>query len=358
MRAAIIHDVALADGGGMTIARAMRDALDADLYVGIAGEGVLNESDREYELFSGLGRSLAVRNARFRSIYNMWRFLDDERLHEYDVIIESGSGAEWYTPSDRQAVVRYVHNPAPLVYSKYGRLSDSVVGRLLGLASRTLREPTYRYPEVWLTNSEETRRRVRHYLDVEAEVLYPPVDVSGFQSGPNESYHLLISRLTESKRVPETVRAFVESDQRLVVCGAGPLEDELRETYADDDAIDVRGWVSEETKRTLLAGARSLVVPSGKESFGIVTVEAFASGIPVVAREGGFTDYLIDDGWNGYRYSSGDVVDAARSVSDLAATKEELQSFAERFSLESFTDQLTHAVEKARAKNTVDHGFR
>jgi glycosyltransferase involved in cell wall biosynthesis len=350
MTVAVVHDVALEDGGGMNVVRTMCDVLDADLYVGIAAEGVLDPD--EVELCSGLGRAIAKRSPTVRGLYNTWRFQSIPVLEEYDVVVASGCGTDWYTPGDEQALVRYVHSPAPLVYHEYHRIADSALGRLNGMVSRTLRAPTHRFPDVWLANSDQTRRRLRHYVDVDADVLYPPVSVEELYADERGDYHLLISRLTERKRVLETVRAFDAAGESLVVVGEGPIADRVATTAEDSDCVTFRGWVEEEEKRSLLASARSVVVPSGVESFGIVAVEAFASGAPVVCRHGGFLDHLVRDGWNGVQYEDG-VVEAARSADACEATVEELQAFAEEFSESAFAEQLEDAVETARERNSV-----
>jgi glycosyltransferase involved in cell wall biosynthesis len=350
MTVAVVHDVALEDGGGMNVVRTMRDVLDADLYVGIAGDGVLEPE--EVELFSGLGRAIAKRSPTARGLYNTWRFQSVAALEDYDVVVTSGCGTDWYTPADEQALVRYVHSPAPLVYHEYPRIADSVLGRLNGLVSRTLRAPTHRFPDGWLANSDETRRRLRHYVGVDAEVLYPPVAVEDVYADERGDYHLLISRLTERKRVLETVRAFDAAGESLVVVGEGPIADQVAAAAEDSECVTFRGWVDEAEKRSLLASARSVVVPSGVESFGIVAVEAFASGTPVVGRRGGFLDHLVRDGWNGVQYED-DVVEAARSADACEATVAELQTFAEGFSESAFAEQLEAAVEAAVERNSL-----
>lgn len=69
---------------------------------------------------------------------------------------------------------------------------------------------------------------------------------------------------------------------RVLVCGAGPLESQLRQFVKDNNLVDVvefTGFVSEEDKPRFYASADIAVFPSnGGESFGIVLLEAMASG--------------------------------------------------------------------------------
>ncbi|AHI00374.1 glycosyltransferase [Kutzneria albida] len=85
---------------------------------------------------------------------------------------------------------------------------------------------------------------------------------------------------TAWKSVSEQVRG------TLVVAGTGPDEGRLRQLAEElgiADRVRFAGWVSGRDKYELLASARLAVVPSRFETFGIVAVEALASGTPVVA---------------------------------------------------------------------------
>jgi alpha-1,6-mannosyltransferase len=78
---------------------------------------------------------------------------------------------------------------------------------------------------------------------------------------------------------------------RLVVAGSGPDEDMLQAREHDD--ITLLGFVQERDEMArLMASADLLVFPSEREPYGLVPLEALASGTPVVcSREGGVTEY-------------------------------------------------------------------
>jgi phosphatidylinositol alpha-mannosyltransferase len=73
---------------------------------------------------------------------------------------------------------------------------------------------------------------------------------------------------------------------RVVVCGKGPLEVELKQYVADqrlEEIVTFAGFVPEDEKARYVASADIMAFPSsGGESFGIVLIEALASGRPVV----------------------------------------------------------------------------
>jgi phosphatidylinositol alpha-mannosyltransferase len=77
---------------------------------------------------------------------------------------------------------------------------------------------------------------------------------------------------------------------RLVICGKGPLEADLKAQAAKLGVADITeftGFISEEDKPRYLASADIAVFPStGGESFGIVLIEAMAANHPVVLAAG------------------------------------------------------------------------
>jgi glycosyltransferase involved in cell wall biosynthesis len=104
---------------------------------------------------------------------------------------------------------------------------------------------------------------------------------------------VVLGRLAEHKRVDLVVRAVaalrtLRPAIRLDVIGTGPQLEPLRRLVADlgvEKHVTVHGFVDEETKHRLLAGARLHVCASDAEGWGQVVVEAAGHGVPTVARD-------------------------------------------------------------------------
>ncbi|GAA3074671.1 glycosyltransferase family 4 protein [Pseudonocardia yunnanensis] len=81
-------------------------------------------------------------------------------------------------------------------------------------------------------------------------------------------------------------KACAHVEGRLIVAGGGPDETRVRARIAElglSHRVSFAGWVSGAEKFRLLASARLVVVPSRHETFGLVALEALASGTPVIA---------------------------------------------------------------------------
>lgn len=102
---------------------------------------------------------------------------------------------------------------------------------------------------------------------------------------------LYIGRLEfAGKGIDLLLKAWAQASQKiagnLLIAGAGPDEQEIRDAIVAANLshrVYLLGWISGQEKLELLAAARIVVVPSRAETFGLVAVEALASGTPVIA---------------------------------------------------------------------------
>jgi len=125
-------------------------------------------------------------------------------------------------------------------------------------------------------------RRIRKCYRRDAEVVYPPVDVSQFAlEQRKEDFYLTVSRLQPYKRVDLLVDAFAQMpERRLVVIGDGPEMKKLRSKAPPN--VELAGYRPTAEVRERMRRARAFLF-AGLEDFGIVMVEAQACGTPVIA---------------------------------------------------------------------------
>jgi glycosyltransferase involved in cell wall biosynthesis len=149
----------------------------------------------------------------------------------------------------------------------------------------------------FVANSRVVAQRIWRIYRRPAAVLHPPVDVDAIPlgSGPRGDYYVTLSRLEVYKRLDLAIRAAVLANRRLVLVGQGPERRRLESlvgSLGGSKLVEFTGWVSDRVKHELVAGSRGLLFP-GEEDFGIVGVEALATGVPVVALgRGGMLDVV------------------------------------------------------------------
>jgi glycosyltransferase involved in cell wall biosynthesis len=132
-------------------------------------------------------------------------------------------------------------------------------------------------------------------------------------------YALYIGRFSPDKGLPTLIDAWsrLPNEFQLHIVGDGAeraeLESEARRRRLDN--IKFRGFLSREKTLAELKGARLLVMPSlWYETFGMVIVEAFACGVPVVCSRLGAMAELIHDRVNGLHFAPGDSAELARKM--------------------------------------------
>jgi phosphatidylinositol alpha-mannosyltransferase len=108
---------------------------------------------------------------------------------------------------------------------------------------------------------------------------------------------------------------------RLLIAGPGEPADTLKSLSREDRAsVTVLGMVAPEDKASVLASGTIYVAPNtGGESFGIVLLEAMASGTPVVASDLEAFKRVLGSGRAGITFENENSIDLAKVISDLLA---------------------------------------
>ena len=130
---------------------------------------------------------------------------------------------------------------------------------------------------------------------------------------PDAPLILFVGRVSAEKSVERCVPVVEEvrkrvPNARLALVGEGPLYDELRAT--PPEWATFTGYLSGADLHAAYASGDVLLFPSATETLGFAALEAFASGLPVVAANAGGLPFVVDDGTNGFLVDP-DAPDAA-----------------------------------------------
>ncbi|MCB7137053.1 glycosyltransferase family 4 protein [Cellulosimicrobium marinum] len=144
-----------------------------------------------------------------------------------------------------------------------------------------------------------------------------------------DRYVLAVGRVVRTKGFDLLVRAFARADLpadvRLVVGGDGPELAGLRDLAAREgveDRVVLPGRLARPQVVTAMASSLALVVPSRVEAFGIVVLEGWRAGVPVVVTERGGPPEFVDDGRTGLLVDPEDVDALARAVGSAVTDRD------------------------------------
>jgi glycosyltransferase involved in cell wall biosynthesis len=113
-------------------------------------------------------------------------------------------------------------------------------------------------------------------------------------------------------------RAGLRARAELVIGGTGPEIAAIQRLAASDPSIRVLGYVPDDELPALYQDADLFVLPSRSgEGFGLVALEAMASGLPVLATSSGGVVDIVKDGVNGRLVPPNDVPALAEALNRL-----------------------------------------
>lgn len=279
-------------------------------------------------------------------------------LSGYDVVLSSSHCvAKGVLTGPDQLHISYVHSPIRYAWDLQHQYLHEA-GLEHGLKSWLARIILH-YMRIWdtrtangvdafIANSQFIARRIRKVYGREAEVIYPPVDISKFNlCTEKEDYYLTASRMVPYKKMKLIVEAFNQMpDKNLVVIGTGP---EYAKTKAiAGPNITMMGYQPDDVLQDKMQHAKAFVF-AAEEDFGITPVEAQACGTPVIAYGRGGALETVKDGETGCFFpeqTKESIIEAVKNFDvQQAITPAACRENAERFGIMRFREQLKDYIE-------------
>lgn len=184
---------------------------------------------------------------------------------------------------------------------------------------------TYRLVETVTSPS----RRAADFLEAETDIT----NVHAISCGIDASLYtpsfakrsdnriIFVGRVTAEKHIDVLMKAVATLDPALNVTleivGGGDLLKSLQQLAVDlgiTDRVTFTGYVTDDELRAALTRSTVFAMPSIAELQSIATLEAMASGLPIVAANAMALPHLVHDGENGYLFAPGDVADLAEKL--------------------------------------------
>lgn len=368
MKVALVHDWLVSQRGGenvlLEIARLFPDA---PIFTLVHQPGTVHPEIEAHPIRTSFIQDLPGAPQRFRHYLPLFpRAIESFDLTQYDLVISSSHCvAKGVLPSQRTVHLAYVHTPMRYVWDQLPHYVPDMPARELGIAAARLAAAPLRAwdarsakrPDLIVANSRHVAQRIMRVWRRPSEVLHPPVDVELFGCAARRERrgYLVVSALVPYKRVDLAVRAATARDLELDVIGDGP-EREALERIAGP-TVRFRGAQPPDALRDAYAGARALLFP-GVEDFGIVPVEAMATGCPVVAYGAGGALETVQGGASGVFFQpateDGLLDGIERLERDLGKgklTHDRVRSGSDRFARSRFVSGFTELLTRLNLGN-------
>ncbi|MDO5576933.1 MAG: glycosyltransferase, partial [Fibrobacter sp.] len=281
-------------------------------------------------------------------------------LRDHKLIISSSYAvAKGVLNSSDQLHICYCHSPMRYIWDlTFEYLESSGISH--GLKTVIARS-IFHYMRIWdqassnrvneyIANSQYIANRIRKCYNREAKVIYPPVDIERFRIGNHkDNYFITISRLVPYKRIDLTIKACNALKLPLVVVGDGPDRKKLEQIAGP--TITFTGYIPANDVETLMSNARAFIF-AAEEDFGIVNVEAQASGLPVIAYgKGGALETVIENktGLFFYKQNLESLIEAIKKFlkNEDSFDPEQIRKNAECFPRSRFESEFKSFVDDA-----------
>jgi len=303
MRIAIIHYWLVGMRGGEKVLEALCKIYpSADIYTHVFDPAVISAEIRKHTVHTTFINSLPYAKRMYkRYLPLMPMALEQLDLTSYDLIISSESGpSKGVIPTSPATHICYCHSPMRYIWNMYNKYYQTS-GRL----TKMMMPPLAHYLRTWdvaaasrvdefVANSSTVAQRIKSYYRRDALIIHPPVDTQAFRpvaAGELSDHYLMVGELVSYKRPDLAVEAFNRMKAKLVVIGGGEMLSHIRKIAGP--TVTVLGSQPFNVLQHHYARCKALVFP-GEEDFGIVPVEAMASGRPVIAYgRGGATETVV-----------------------------------------------------------------
>lgn len=286
----------------------------------------------------------------------MPRAFEKFNLNEFDIVISSShSCAKGIITKPQTLHISYCHSPMRYAWeNSINYVKQYKINPLVKAAApwflhkiRLWDRLSADRVDYFIANSHYIQRRIHKYYRRPSTVIHPFINAQQFSpSGPREEFYLAVGRLTPYKKFDLLIDTFNETGLPLKIVGTGISENDLKQKAKSN--IQFLGFVPDEELQQLYQQAKALVFPQ-LEDFGIIPLEAMASGCPVIAyAQGGALETVVDGKTGVYfkEQTPESLKKALRKKATIKFDHQKIEQHAKTFSEERFQKEITQFIEK------------
>lgn len=361
MRIALVHDYLVQHGGAEKVLESFCALFPhAPIYTIVYDRAAMRETFADRRIITSRLQRVPLARTHHRIFPALMPMAVEEfDFSAYDIVLsDSSSFAKGIITRPETLHISYVHTPMRYAWDDCQKYTadfgfPKMVERIVPIIMNGIRlwdRVTADRVDHYIANSQFVARRIKKYYGKDATVINPPVDIERFFIAPPERvqpYYLMVGRIIAYKRHDIAIEAFNRLGLPLKIIGRGPELAALKRKAKSN--IEFLGRVTDEEKARYYAECQAFIFPQ-EEDFGIVAIEAMASGRPLVAYRGGDIVEHMRDGVTGVFFDAQtpeSLMDGVRRVQNLRCDPNAIAARARGFDREIFQRRIKDYVENA-----------
>jgi len=327
MRIALVHDYLVQNGGAERVLKSLTEIWpNAPIYT------ILYDSEKCPEFKNKKIKTSFLQKVPLAKEYHrlfpplMMNAIEQFNFDYYDLVLsDSSSFAKNIITSPDTLHICYCHTPMRYAWDDCQHYTQEFgfprwLKKIVPFLMNYIRVWDYfssNGVDYFVANSKFVQKRIKKYYQRDSIVVNPPVRVNEFYITPENNlgdYFLMTGRMMKYKKMDLVIEVFNELKLPLKIIGRGIEYKNLKKIAGP--TVQFLGRVSEKKLREIYSKSKAFIFPQ-EEDFGIVAIEALASGRPVIAYRAGDIIEHIEDGKTGIFFKE--------------QTRESLRNAIERF---------------------------
>ena len=359
MKIALVHDYLVQYGGAERVLEAFTELFPyAPIYTLIHDQEAMHGMFEDKRIYTSFLQHLPFSRKRNRFFPPLMPLaIEQFDFTPYDIVLsDSSSYAKGIITRPETLHICYMHTPMRYAWDDCQKYTQdfgfpALIKKLVPFFMNPIRlwdKASADRVDHFLANSQFVAKRIKKYYGKEVSVIHPPVNVHHFfVAAQPQAYFLMVGRLIAYKRHDIAIEAFNRLKLPLKIIGRGPELERLKKMAGP--TIEFLGRVSEEDLPQYYAGCRGFVFPQ-EEDFGIVAIEALASGRPLISYRGGDIAEHLEEGRMGVFFDEqtpAAIVQAMEQFEKNEYDPAYIRGKALAFDKERFKATIQDYVEKA-----------
>ncbi len=363
MKTALVHDWLVGLGGAENVLEEIFSMYpESDIYTMFSDPAYIKTTKLPpARVHNSYLQNIPKIQSVYRKIPNLFPMAIEEfDLTGYDVVLSSSHAAAKGVLTDSKTChISYIHSPMRYIW-------DLTFEYLKGINPEPLRWYTKKVfhnlriwdaasslrPDYLIANSHYIKRRIKKIYRRDAEVIYPPVELSGVIYNDKKDYYAASSRLVPYKNIPLIAESFAKMpDKKLIIIGDGPDKSKVEAICTKAKNIEYMGFQKRDVLMKTIGEAKAFIF-AAEEDFGIMPVEAQSLGTPVIAYGvGGATESVVS-GVTGMFFDEQSTDSIIKAVNNFENNEDrfdygKIAEHSKNFSTEQFKSKLDDFVKRS-----------